>query len=150
MIDRPSTVETVNSGNGSPALNLAMVGPSAGSYSPKAEVRKPSSSFLPESATAPLSMTIHERRLAAMIGFAAMVLVEACSRRGPTVSVPSTPMLPPASPAPALEMRGNQAVKPGVLERFRALKARHDSGELTDSEYETKRQQLSDEVMQGK
>src|ERR1051326_9111379 len=27
MIDRPSTVETVNSGNGSPALNLAMGGP---------------------------------------------------------------------------------------------------------------------------
>jgi hypothetical protein len=51
-------------------------------------------------------------------------------------------------------MRGNQEVKPaagsGVLERFRALKAEHDSGQLSDTEYETKRQQLSDEVMQGK
>jgi hypothetical protein len=84
------------------------------------------------------------------------------ARRGPAVSIPSTPMLPPASRAPALEMRGNQAVKPappapsppsagsGVLERFRALKAQHDSGQLSDTEYETKRQQLSDEVMQGK
>ena len=91
-------------------------------------------------------MTIHERRLAAMIGFAAMVLIGACS----------------SSRAPTLEMRGNQAVKPvppapspaaagsGVLERFRALKAQHDSGQLSDTEYETKRQQLSDEVMQGK
>ena len=91
-------------------------------------------------------MTINERRLAAMIAFAAMVLIEACS----------------SSRAPALEMRGNQGVKPapsppsppsagsGVLERFRALKAQHDSGQLSDTEYETKRQQLSDEVMQGK
>ena len=91
-------------------------------------------------------MTIHERTLAAMIGFAALVLIGACS----------------SSRAPAPELQGNQGVKPappassppsagsGVLERFRALKAQHDSGQLSDTEYETKRQQLSDEVMQGK
>jgi hypothetical protein len=100
------------------------------------------------------------------------------ARRGPAVSIPSTavpppapmqpeagapsvPMLPPASAAPALEMRGNQGVQPappaptppsagsGVLERFRALKAQHDSGQLSDTEYETKRRQLVDEVMHG-
>jgi len=91
-------------------------------------------------------MTIHERRLAAMIALVAMVLVEACSsRRAPAPELRGNQGMKPAAPAPSPPAAGS-----GVLERFRALKAQHDSGQLSDTEYETKRQQLSDEVMQGK